>query len=117
MKTYKRKSSLQKLSFRSYREEIYGDHPRMFGESATRISGVEGRKGATAKQDRGVGAAEGYLGGIGEADSGEKCRAQRTDYLIENSSRRGQGIAGQSSAFQGALSGTEKQNALVAGGH
>ena len=89
----------------------------MSGESAVGILGVEGRKGETAEQDRGVGAAEAYPRGIGEADSGEECRAQRTDYLIDSSSRRCQGIAGQSSTFQGALSGTEKQNALATGGH
>ena len=89
----------------------------MSGESAAGISGVEGRKGATAEQDRGVGAAEGYLGGIGEADLGAECRAQRIDYLVDRSSRRCQGIAGQSSFFQGALFGTEKQNAPATDGH
>ena len=66
----------------------------MSGESAVGISGVEGRKGATAEQDRGVGAAEGYPAGIGEVNSGAECRAQRTDYLVDSSFRRGQGTAG-----------------------
>ena len=36
----------------------------MSRESAAGISRVEGIKGVAARQDRGVGAAEGYLGGI-----------------------------------------------------
>ena len=89
----------------------------MSGESAVGISGVEGRKGTTTEHDRGVGAAEGYLGGIKEEDLEAECRAQRIDYLVDSSSRRCQGTAGQSSAFQGACSGTEKQDAPAASGH
>ena len=46
-----------------------------------------------------------------------ECRAERTNYLIDGRSRRGQGTIGQSSAFQGAHSGTEKQNTPATGGH
>ena len=75
------------------------------------MSRVKNEKGAAARKDRGIGATEGYVGGIWQEILGADCRAERTGFLINNRSRRGQGTTSQSSSFQGACSGTEEQDA------